>query len=178
MGEGAHLPPQPLPTWESTTNARARPGRAPAPSPDTHNSPLPDFSQFFIHSTGTTTVAAAIFPSLVAEARMCSTRARGQRGAPPTGNAGSCEFGFRFPAPLSSPPAETRGPACNQVAETRGSLCRVTTPTAPSIPLALLPWLPFRTGKMPSPGRLLLALLFFRNTYSRPLIQSRYFSST
>ncbi|KAK2490261.1 hypothetical protein MC885_012479 [Smutsia gigantea] len=58
-------------------------------------------------SKGSTTVAVAIFPGLVAiESRMCSTRAKGQRGAPPTRNAGSTEFGFRFPAPFSSPPEE------------------------------------------------------------------------
>ena len=103
MGEGTPPPPPPPLKYESTADARARPGGALASSPDTHNSPLPDFSQFFIHSTGTTTVAAAIFPSLVAEARMCSTRARGQRGAPPTGNAGSREFGFFISRPTFHP---------------------------------------------------------------------------
>lgn len=92
-------------------NALSRPSPAPTSGPNTHNSLLPDFSQFFIHSAGTTTVAAAIFPSLVTEARMCSTRARGQRGVPPTGNAGSCKFGFRFPAPPSSPPCGSLRPS-------------------------------------------------------------------
>lgn len=145
----------------------------PASSPDTHNSPLPDFSQFFIHSTGTTTVAAAIFPSLVAEARMCSTRARGQRGAPPTGNAGSREFGFRFPALLSTPPCGSPRPCRQPGGRTHGSRRRMTTLAAPSSTHAPLP---FRTGKMPSPGQL-VPLIFFRSVYSRPLIQTRVFKA-
>lgn len=113
VGEGAPLPPHtsgpctPLPN-AANTPASACP--APAPSPNTHNSPLPDFSQFFIHSAGTSTVAAAIFPSLVTVARMCGLRARGQRGAPPTGSDGSWEFGFRFPAPPTSPPSASPVP--------------------------------------------------------------------
>lgn len=72
-------PPLPQPPLTCDSNPRAQPGRESAFNSDTHNSPLPVFSQFFIHSTGSTTVAAAIFLTPVTEARMCSTRARRQR---------------------------------------------------------------------------------------------------
>lgn len=68
---------------------------------------------------------------------MCSTRVKGQRGAPPTGNAGSCEFTFDF-APYNPPhPGEARGPAAYEVPQTRGSHRRVTSLAAPCATLAL-----------------------------------------
>lgn len=69
MGEGA-LPPlsQPPSTGESVVDAPARARLQPG------------HSQFFIHSTGSTTAAATIFPGLVAaEARICRKGEKGQR---------------------------------------------------------------------------------------------------
>lgn len=137
-GRGHTSPPPPTShNWGERHDTGARPGRTPASSPNTHNSPLPVFSQFFIHSTGTNTVAAAIFPSLLAGARMCSMRARGQSEAPPTKNAGNCELAIRFPAPVSHlRPAEARGPWPTKSPKPVGPFA-VTSRAAPSATLAL-----------------------------------------
>lgn len=126
-GGGGAAAPRPLyPTSDCAQRPDLRAARRLPSVRNTHNSPLPDFSQFFIHSAGTTTAAAAIFPSLVTVARMCSSRARGQRGAPPTGSDGSCELGFRFPAPPTSPPNGSPGPG-----RQRGGGCHSSHPYFP-----------------------------------------------
>lgn len=162
MGEGAHLSlrPQSPPTSENPADTRARPGRAPASSPDTHNSPLPDFSQFFIHSTGTNTVAAAIFPSLLAKARMCSTRARGQSEAPPTRNAGNCEFAFRFPALHSSPPGGSPRPCGRRSRPDPRAPSQSDVAAVPSATLALAS-LYNRKSAIPRPTRSLYFLPWY-----------------
>lgn len=62
-------PPLPLPQ----TGGPSAPRRPPARGPSTHNSFLPPFSQFFIHSAGST---IAIFPVWRREARMRERRAQ------------------------------------------------------------------------------------------------------
>lgn len=162
MGEGAHLFPRPQPPPTGENAVTPGPGHTPASSPNTHNSPLPVFSQFFIHSTGTNTVAAAIFPSLLAEARMCSIRARGQSEAPPTKDAGNCELAIRFPAPVSHlRPAETRGPWPTTSPRPVGPFA-VTSRAAPSATLALT---------FLSPGQF-VALIFFRSLNTKQQIQT------
>lgn len=64
---------RPRPLSLPRTGGPAAPRRLSAPSPRTHNSFLPPFSQFFIHSAGS---MVAIFPVWRREARMRERRAQ------------------------------------------------------------------------------------------------------